>query len=114
MRNWGRWGNDDRRGALNLITREAGRGCRARPQWQGVPLGRNIQADGVPMVKDSARGFWMHLTVYDGDEAPASPPEATTISPPKTSWLSATTEQQPTPAALATGWQHGKLYNDST
>lgn len=72
--NWGRWGNDDEIGALNLITDEKRLAALQVPQTgQAFSLGQDIQPAGVPMASDGIRGFHMrpmHVMLYDaGDEA---------------------------------------------
>jgi kynurenine formamidase len=72
--NWKRWGNEDERGALNLVTDEKRLAALQVPRTgQIFSLGQNIQATGVPMAKDGIRGFYlrpMHMMLYDGgDEA---------------------------------------------
>ena len=114
--NWGRWGEDDERGALNLVTPEK------RVEAAGLirtgqvfQLGQNIQADGVPMVKDGARGFWMrpmHLMVYDGgDEAAGVPTRGNDYFSAEDVVgfrIHGTTTHLD---GLAHGWHHGQLYN---
>lgn len=62
--NWGRWGADDERGALNLIeprfVREAAARLRTGKTYQ---LGINIQPEGVPLL--GHRGKPMRLTLQD-------------------------------------------------
>ncbi len=62
--NWGRWGEDDERGALNLLeprfVREAAARLRTGRTYQ---LGIKIQPDGVPLLDH--RGKPMRLTLQD-------------------------------------------------
>jgi kynurenine formamidase len=72
--NWGRWGEDDEVGALNLITDEKRLAALTVPRsGRAISLGQNIQSSGVPMAPDGIRGFYLrpsHLMLYDGgDEA---------------------------------------------
>ena len=49
--NWGRWGNDDERGALNLLTPEVVSAAAASIRTGKVySLGIPIQAKGVPLM----------------------------------------------------------------
>ena len=54
--NWGRWGDDDQRGALNLVTPEAvldaARACRTGKVYS---LALPIQREGVPIFDYRAR-----------------------------------------------------------
>lgn len=72
--NWNRWGAEDERGALNLITAEKRLAALGLPSTgQVVSLGQDIKSDGVPMAMDGIRGFFLrpaHFMLYDGgDEA---------------------------------------------
>jgi len=72
--NWGRWGEDDEIGALNLITAEKRLAALRIPTTgQAISMGQDIQAAGVPMAQDGIRGFHLrptHFMMYDGgDEA---------------------------------------------
>lgn len=65
--NWGRWGSDDERGALNLLSDEvlraaAGSITRGRVYTLGIP----IQAEGVPLL--DYRGKPMRLTLQDSTD----------------------------------------------
>lgn len=65
--NWGRWGDDDERGALNLLTPEmVCRAASAVRTGQTYPLGIPIQADGVPLM--DYRGKPMRLTLEDSTD----------------------------------------------
>jgi kynurenine formamidase len=65
--NWGRWGNDDERGALNLLTPEVLKAAAASIRTGRVyPLGIPIQPEGVPLV--DYRGKPMRLTLQDGTD----------------------------------------------
>jgi kynurenine formamidase len=65
--NWGRWGDDDERGALNLLTPEAVmRGASAITTGKVYPLGIPIQAEGVPNF--DYRGKPMRLTLEDSTD----------------------------------------------
>jgi len=66
--NWGRWGDDDERGALNLLTPDvvktaAGAITTGRVYSLGIP----IQGHGVPLL--DYRGTPMRLTLQDGTDA---------------------------------------------
>jgi kynurenine formamidase len=65
--NWGRWGEDDERGALNLLTPEMlKRAAAAVTTGVAYPLGIPIQAEGVPIF--NYRGTPMRLTLEDGTD----------------------------------------------
>ena len=65
--NWGRWGDDDERGALNLITADSVmRGAAAVTTGKVYPLGIPIQAEGVPTY--DYRGKPMRLTLEDATD----------------------------------------------
>jgi kynurenine formamidase len=62
--NWGRWGDDDERGALNLLTPEAVRaGAAAVTTGTVYSLGIPIQATGVPLL--DYRGTPLRLTLMN-------------------------------------------------
>lgn len=62
--NWGRWGDDDERGALNLLTPEVVKAAAASiTTGRTYPLGLPIQAEGVPLL--DYRGKPMRLTLED-------------------------------------------------
>jgi kynurenine formamidase len=65
--NWGRWGAQDERGALNLITpervREAAQGVRTGKVY---PLGLPIQRSGIPLA--DYRGTPQRLTLTNHDD----------------------------------------------
>jgi kynurenine formamidase len=65
--NWGRWGVDDERGALNLLTPDVLKAATASIRTGRVyPLGIPIQADGVPLM--DYRGKPMRLTLQDSTD----------------------------------------------
>jgi len=65
--NWGRWGADDERGALNLLTPEMLKAAAASIRTGRVyPLGIPIQANGVPLM--DYRGKPMRLTLQDSTD----------------------------------------------
>ena len=65
--NWGRWGEDDERGALNLLTPDVVKAAAASIRTGRVyPLGIPIQADGVPLM--DYRGKPMRLTLQDSTD----------------------------------------------
>ncbi len=65
--NWGRWGDDDERGALNLLTPDVLKAAAASIRTGRVyPLGIPIQADGVPLM--DYRGKPMRLTLQDSTD----------------------------------------------
>ena len=65
--NWGRWGDDDERGALNLLTPKMLKRAAASIRTGNVyPLGIPIQAEGVPLV--DYRGKPMRLTLQDSTD----------------------------------------------
>ncbi|MGE0879709.1 MAG: cyclase family protein [Acidimicrobiia bacterium] len=65
--NWGRWGDDDERGALNLLTPDvvlqATQVCKTGKVYS---LGLPIQANGVPLVP--YRGVPMRLTLLNNSD----------------------------------------------
>jgi kynurenine formamidase len=62
--NWGRWGDDDERGALNLLTPDRVRAAAAAVTTGKVySLGIPIQATGVPLM--DYRGTPMRLTLMN-------------------------------------------------
>lgn len=66
--NWGRWGDEDERGALNLVTPQSVmRGAEAIKTGSVYPLGIPLQAEGVPNF--DYRGKPMRLTLMDGTDA---------------------------------------------
>jgi kynurenine formamidase len=65
--NWGRWGDDDERGALNLLTPEVIKAAATSVRTGRVyPLGIPIQAEGVPLM--DYRGKPMRLTLQDNTD----------------------------------------------
>lgn len=65
--NWGRWGDDDERGALNLLTPEVIAAAAASIRTGKVySLGIPIQGQGVPLLDH--RGRPMRLTIQDGTD----------------------------------------------
>lgn len=65
--NWGRWGADDERGALNLLTPDVvARAAASVRTGRTYPLGIPIQADGVPLM--DYRGKPMRLTLEDSTD----------------------------------------------
>ncbi|MCH5677585.1 cyclase family protein [Streptomyces gilvus] len=67
---WGRWGEDDERGALNLLTPERVVAAAGRVRTGRVyPLGLPIQRDGVPCYP--WRGAPYRLTMYNEQDATA-------------------------------------------
>lgn len=65
--NWGRWGADDERGALNLLSPEVIKAAAASVRTGKVyALGIPIQADGVPLL--DYRGKPMRLTLQDSTD----------------------------------------------
>jgi kynurenine formamidase len=65
--NWGRWGDDDERGALNLISEDVvKRGASAITTGKVYPLGIPLQAEGVPNF--NYRGTPMRLTLEDSTD----------------------------------------------
>ena len=66
-RNWGRWGDDDERGALNLLTEDVVKAAAASiSRGKVYSLGIPIQAQGVPLM--DYRGTPMRLTLQDGTD----------------------------------------------
>ncbi|HXM58071.1 MAG TPA: cyclase family protein [Candidatus Dormibacteraeota bacterium] len=64
---WGRWGEDDERGALNLIdTQAVRRGLDAARRGQVIPLGLPVQARRVPVVPP--RPPVLHTMLVDGGD----------------------------------------------
>jgi kynurenine formamidase len=65
--NWGRWGAEDERGALNLLTPEVVKAAVSSIRTGRVyPLGIPIQAEGVPLL--DYRGKPMRLTLSDSTD----------------------------------------------
>ena len=65
--NWGRWGADDERGALNHLTPEVIKAAAAAITTGKVySLGIPIQGHGVPLL--DYRGTPMRLTLQDGTD----------------------------------------------
>lgn len=66
-KNWGRWGDDDERGALNLLTPDVVRSA-AQSITDGTvySLGIPIQREGVPLM--DYRGTPMRLTLQDSTD----------------------------------------------
>lgn len=63
--NWGRWGDDDERGALNLLDSAAvRRGLAAARRGEVVPLGLPVQARRVPVMPP--RPPVLHTMLVDG------------------------------------------------
>lgn len=67
--NWGRWGADDERGALNLLTEEVVRDAReAITTGRVYSLGLPIQRAGIPNMA-GLRGTPQRLTLLNHDDA---------------------------------------------
>jgi kynurenine formamidase len=68
--NWGRWGAEDERGALNLVTPERVRAALRIPQTgRSYDLGAEISRSGVPMVTGrSLPSQPIHLFSVDGGD----------------------------------------------
>ncbi len=65
--NWGRWGDEDERGALNLLSPDLVKAAAACIRTGRVySLGIPIQADGVPLIE--YRGKPMRLTLQDSTD----------------------------------------------
>src|SRR4051812_35964667 len=65
--NWGRWGDDDERGALNLLTPDVVQAAAASITTGKVySLGIPIQGQGVPLM--DYRGTPMRLTLQDSTD----------------------------------------------
>jgi kynurenine formamidase len=65
--NWGRWGDDDERGALNLLSPDVVKAASACIRTGRVyPLGIPIQPEGVPLL--DYRGRPMRLTLQDSTD----------------------------------------------
>jgi kynurenine formamidase len=65
--NWGRWGDDDERGALNLLTPDVIKSAAASIAKGNVySLGIPIQGQGVPLM--DYRGTPMRLTLQDSTD----------------------------------------------
>ena len=65
--NWGRWGDDDERGALNLLTPDVVKAAAASITTGKVySLGIPIQGQGVPLM--DYRGTPMRLTLQDSTD----------------------------------------------
>jgi kynurenine formamidase len=67
VNNWGRWGADDERGALNLLTPQVVQAAAASiTRGKVYPLGVPIQREGVPLI--DYRGQPMRLTLVDSTD----------------------------------------------
>ncbi len=67
MTNWGRWGKEDERGSLNLISLESmQRGFRAVKTGKTYPLGQQIRQNRVPLTKGLPPN--MHFMTLDGGD----------------------------------------------
>ena len=67
--NWGRWGDDDERGALNLLTPEAvSRGIGAARQGKVYALGLPIDRTGAPILDGRGEPRRLTLTSDSDDE----------------------------------------------
>ncbi|WP_280424728.1 cyclase family protein [Nocardia carnea] len=67
--NWGRWGDDDERGALNLLTDDVVREARSAIKTGSVyALGLPIQRAGIPNMA-AIRGVPQRLTLQNYDDA---------------------------------------------
>ena len=65
VKNWGRWGDDDEAGALNLITEEVRRGAAACIRHgRAISCSRNIPVDPAPDNPHPA----LHMMVAGGDD----------------------------------------------
>ncbi len=65
--NWGRWGEDDQRGALNLIgSEQIRRAVQLVKDGRVFQLGMSIQSDGVPRYP--SRPPALHLMIRDGGD----------------------------------------------
>ncbi len=65
--NWGRWGEDDERGALNLLTPDVVKAAASSiTQGRVYSLGIPIQSHGVPLM--DYRGTPMRLTLQDATD----------------------------------------------
>ena len=65
--NWGRWGDDDERGALNLLTPDVVKAAASAITTGKIyPLGIPIQSAGVPLM--DYRGTPMRLTLQDATD----------------------------------------------
>jgi kynurenine formamidase len=114
--NWGRWGADDQRGTLNLITEEKRLRALGLPATgQVFSLGQPIQSAGVPMVKDGARGFFirpMHFMLYDGGDEAGGYPTRGDCYFSSEDFLALRIHGTTTHIdGLAHGWKHGQMYN---
>jgi kynurenine formamidase len=107
--NWGRWGPDDERGALNLLTAEtvasAARLVRSGRVFQ---LGLPIQANGVPRV--GHRAAPLHLMARDGGDyaAGAIAPDDVGVAD---DYVTMATHGSTHVDALSHIWYGGSLYN---
>src|SRR5438093_306697 len=67
--NWGRWGDDDERGALNLLTPEAVlRGIGAVRTGTVYALGLPIDASGAPVIDGRGEPRRLTLTCDSDDD----------------------------------------------
>jgi kynurenine formamidase len=115
-KNWGRWGENDQLGALNLITPEKRAAALQVPTaGQVYSLAQNIQPGGVPMIKDGARGVFMrpvHMMIYDGGDQCCGMPTRGDNYFSAEDMLSMRIHGTATHIdGLAHGWKHGQLFN---
>jgi kynurenine formamidase len=67
MSNWGRWGEEDERGAVNVVDLDSiQRGTAAIKQGRTYPLGQVIRENGVPML--NGRPPCLHYMSLDGGD----------------------------------------------
>jgi kynurenine formamidase len=107
--NWGRWGDDDQRGALNLVDERARkRGLAAVTRALPLSLGLPVQAGAAPHA--AIRPDVQHLMLRDGGDYAAGLPERPGLGYADDMLIMAchgTTHLD----ALSHVWQDGKMWN---
>jgi len=109
--NWGRWGEDDERGALNLLTPERVLAALGSAKTGRIfPLGVPIQRSGVPNVE--YRGIPQRLTMVNhSDEAMFEPFGATPGTGCNEDVLVMASHTTTHMDALCHVYHEGKIYN---
>ena len=109
-KNWGRWGEQDQIGTLNLLSPEQVRRCCAEYVRTGevIPLAHQISATATPNFPP--RGGPVHLMAVDGAAYTAGA-VATSGCEMADDWIFMPTQTGTHVDALAHVWDEAKLYN---
>ena len=109
-KNWGRWGDDDQIGTLNLLSPEQVLRCCAEYVRTGevIPLAHQISASATPNFPP--RGGPVHLMAVDGAAYTAGA-KATGGCEMADDWIFMPTQTGTHIDALAHVWDEAKLYN---